>query len=76
MQVYFHCSNTEGILISRSGVAVSDLTEALDHADQIIRSMVMAPNNEDWRNWVLHVSGIDGEEFFELPFTSMLGKPH
>ena len=76
MEVYFHCSNTEGMLISRAGVAVSDLTEAREHATQIMQSMIMTPNDEDWRNWVLYVSGVDGEEFFELPFTSMLGRPH
>ena len=28
VQVYFHCSNTEGTLIDRSGTAVASLTEA------------------------------------------------
>jgi hypothetical protein len=76
VQVYFHCSNTEGFLVDRYGAAVSSLTEARDCADQIMRSMIMVPGSEDWRDWVLHVSDGDGEEIFELPFTSMLGKPH
>ena len=76
VQVYFHCSNTEGFLVDRHGAAVSNLTEACDRAAQIMRSMIMAPGAEDWREWVLHVSDDDGEEIFDLPFTSMLGKPH
>jgi len=73
MQVYFHCANSEGILISRAGVDVSNLSEARDHAAQIMQSMIMTPNDEDWRNWVLYVS-VDGEDMFELPFTSMIGR--
>ena len=76
VQVYFHCSNTEGPLIDRSGAAVSNLTEARDHAAQIMRSMIQTPSSEDWRDWVIHVSDDDGEEIFDLPFTAMLGKPH
>jgi hypothetical protein len=76
VQVYFHCSNTDGMLIDRDGAAVSNLIEARDRADQIMRSMIMAPGAEDWRDWVLHVSDDNGEELFELPFTSVLGKPH
>lgn len=75
-QVYFHCSNTEGTLIDRSGAAVSNLTEARDHAAQIMRSMILTPSSEDWRDWVIHVSDDDGEEIFDLPFTAILGKPH
>ncbi|KYK47454.1 MULTISPECIES: hypothetical protein [Bradyrhizobium] len=76
VQVYFHCSNTEGTLIDRSGAAVSNLTEARDHAAQIMRSMILTPSSEDWRDWVIHVSDDDGEEIFDLPFTAILGKPH
>ncbi|MBJ7404508.1 MAG: hypothetical protein JHD07_14925 [Bradyrhizobium sp.] len=76
VQVFFHCSNTEGTLIDRAGAAVSNLTEARDRAAQIMQSMILTPSNEDWRDWVIHVSGDDGEEIFDLPFTAMLGKPH
>ncbi|HXH45529.1 MAG TPA: hypothetical protein VNK51_17005 [Bradyrhizobium sp.] len=76
VQVFFHCSSTEGTLIDRSGAAVSNLTEARDRAAQIMQSMILTPSNEDWRDWVIHVSGDDGEEIFDLPFTAMLGKPH
>jgi hypothetical protein len=76
VQVFFHCSNTEGILVDRHGAAVSNLTEARERASQIMRSMIMVPSDEDWREWVLHMSDNDGEEIFDLPFTAMLGKPH
>jgi hypothetical protein len=76
VQVFFHCSNTEGILVDRHGAAVSNLTEARERASQIMRSMIMVPSDEDWREWVLHLSDDDGEEIFDLPFTAMLGKPH
>ena len=76
VQVFFHCSNTEGILVDRHGAAVSNLTEARERAAQIMRSMIMMPGAEDWREWVLHVSDDDGEEIFDLPFTALLGKPH
>ena len=55
---------------------MSNLTEARERAAQIMRSMIMVPGAEDWRDWVLHVSDDDGEEIFDLPFTAMLGKPH
>jgi hypothetical protein len=42
----------------------------------VVRSLIMAPGPEDWRGWVLHVSDDDGEEIFDLPFASVLGKPH
>lgn len=76
VQVYFHCSNTDGTLIDRNGAAVASLTEARDRAAQIMHSMIQTPGAEDWRNWVIHVSGSDGEDLFDLPFTAMLGKPH
>jgi len=76
VQMYFHCSNTEGTLIDRYGTAVANLTEARDRAAQIMRTMILTPGAEDWRDWVIHVSGDDGEEIFDLPFAAMLGKPH
>jgi hypothetical protein len=42
----------------------------------VVRSLLMAPSAEDWRDWVLHVSDDIGEEIFCLPFASLLGKPH
>ncbi|MGZ5874862.1 MAG: DUF6894 family protein [Bradyrhizobium sp.] len=75
-QVFFHCSNTQGVWVDRRGAAVLDLAEARDHAALIVRSLIETPGAEDWRDWVLHVSDGIGEEIFSVPFTSMLGKPH
>jgi uncharacterized protein DUF6894 len=73
-QLYFHCSNTEHALIDRRGAGVADLIEAKDHATSVVRAMISAPNLQDWRGWMLHVSDDLGDEIFVLPFDSMLGK--
>ena len=75
-QVYFHCTNTEGVLIDRCGAAVDDLAEMRDHATLVVRSLIMTPSVEDWRSWVLHVNDAKGEEIFVLPFASLIGKLH
>jgi hypothetical protein len=75
-QVYFHCSNTQGVLIDQRGAAIGDLAEARDHAALVVRSLIMAPGPEDWRGWMLHVSDDTGEEIFVMPFASEIGNPH
>ncbi len=75
-QVFFHCSNTEGVWFDRRGAAVGNLIEAHEQAALVVRSLLMAPSAEDWRDWVLHVSDELGEEIFAMPFSSVLGKPH
>lgn len=75
-QVYFHCSNTDGALIDRSGATVGDLAEACDHATLVVQSLIMAPSLEDWRSWMLHITDDAGDEIFILPFASLIGKPH
>lgn len=75
-QVYFHCSNSERVLIDRRGAAVGDLVEAHDHATRMMRSLVTAMSPEDWRDWTMHVSDDFDEEIFVVPFASVLGKPH
>jgi hypothetical protein len=74
--VYFHCSDDEHVFIARRGVAIDSLTEAWQHADRMVRSLVMTPSTEDWREWVLHVTDELGEEIFALPFASVLGRLH
>jgi hypothetical protein len=76
VQVYFHCSNPQGVLIDQAGAAVGDMTDARDHAACVVRSLIMAANAEDWRDWMLHVSDDLGEEIFVVPFASLLGKLH
>ncbi|MBR0823228.1 hypothetical protein ACVWZ4_004457 [Bradyrhizobium sp. USDA 4472] len=75
-QVYFHCSNTKGVLMDRRGTFVSDLIEACEEATRRVRSLVAAANLEDWRQWALHVSDEAGDEIFVLPFAFVLGHPH
>ena len=75
-EAYLHYSNARGVIVDRRGAAVSDLTEACDFAEGVVRSLVMTPNTEDWRSWVLHVSDNRGDESFVVPFASVLGKPH
>jgi hypothetical protein len=75
-QIYFHYSNPEGVSIDRGSAAVGGLTEAHERAALVIRSLVMAPTAEDWRDWVLHVSDDLGERIFDVPFASLLGRPH
>jgi hypothetical protein len=55
---------------------VDDLAEAREHAVCLARSLIMTPSTEDWRGWVLHITDDDGEEIFEVPFATLLGKPH
>ncbi len=75
-QVYFHCTNTEGVRIDRTRHRHHDLAEARNHAALMVRSLLMEPGTEDWRDWVLQVSDDIGEEIFCLPFTSLLGRSH
>jgi hypothetical protein len=75
-QVWFHCSNAIGVSVDRCGSPVADLAEAREHAAVVVRSLINMATLVDWRGWVLHVSNRDGEEIFNVPFASLLGKPH
>ena len=75
-QVYFHCSNTRGVLMDRRGTSVTSLAEACEAATCMMRSLVATVSLEDWRDWVVHVSDESGEEIVILSFASVLGKPH
>ena len=75
-QVYFHCSSTDGVVIDQTGAAVANLAEACEQAANVVRTLIMAPSDEDWRGWILHVSDELGGEILDLPFASLLGKPH
>ena len=73
-QVYFHCSSAQGVFLDPRGADIQDLTDAREHAAQVVGAMIATPCNEDWRHWVLHVSDEGGEELFAVPFASMLGR--
>jgi hypothetical protein len=75
-QLFFYCSNDDGVWIDRRLAPVNDLTEAMEQAAGVVRSLVMAPSGEDWRSWTLHASDDFGDEVFAVPFTSVLGKSH
>jgi hypothetical protein len=64
------------VWFDRRGAAIGNLAEAKDHAALVVRSLLMTPSTEDWRDWVLHASDDIGEEIFCVPFASLLGKPH
>jgi len=75
-QVYFHCSTTEHVMVGRRHTTVADLAEACEHANRYVQTLLMTPNEEDWRGWILHATDEVGEELFIVPFASMLGKLH
>jgi uncharacterized protein DUF6894 len=75
-EVYFHCSDANHDLIDRRGATVQDFSEVRARAEGLVRSMLMQPNNEDWRDWELRVTDGLGCEIFNLPFAAVLGKLH
>ncbi|MCA6107288.1 DUF6894 family protein [Bradyrhizobium cenepequi] len=74
-ELYFHCSDTKHVLIDECGHTM-DLAEARQHAEGLVRALIMTPSEEDWRLWILHVADDLGNEIFALPFASVLGKLH
>src|SRR6516164_7864683 len=50
-QIYFHCSNTQAVLMDRRGTSVSDLIEACEEATSRVRSLIASASLEDWRDW-------------------------
>ena len=74
--LFFHCSNDDGVWIDRRLSTSSNLTEAMQQATSVVRSLLMSANHEDWRGWTLHASDDFGEEVFAMPFASVLGKSH
>jgi hypothetical protein len=46
------------------------------YAELFVRSLLMTPGLEDWRGWTLHVRDELGTPILDLPFASLLGKPH
>ena len=75
-QLFFCCSNDDGVWIDRRIAPAGNLSEAMEQAAVVVRSLVMAPSQEDWRGWTLHASDDFGEEIFAMPFASVLGKLH
>ena len=72
-QVFFHCSNPDGVLLDQRGATVADLVEACDHATSLMRTLIASPSPDDWREWTVHVSDEAGDEILAIPFSSQLG---
>ncbi len=75
-QVYLHCSDSIGRLLDRRVADVDNLLEAHNCAEAVARSLIAGPDLQDWRNCRLRVWDDLGEEMFEMPFSSVVGKPH
>ena len=75
-QLYFHYSNSHGVMVDHRGAAVANLAEARDHAARAVHALITAFSPEDWREWTLHVSDDLDDEIFVVPFASVLGKPN
>src|SRR5882724_11460068 len=46
-QLYFHCSNSQDVLVDQRGTAIRVLAEARDHAACVVRSLITARGPED-----------------------------
>ena len=75
-EVFFNCASPGHLLMDRRGIAVDDFADAVAHADGFVRSLLMKPSTEDWRDWELHVTDESGAELFKLPFAAVIGKLH
>ncbi|HEY6578266.1 MAG TPA: hypothetical protein VIY09_03010 [Rhizomicrobium sp.] len=75
-QLFFYCSNDDGVWLDRRVPPANNLTDAMAQATSVVRSLVMSPSGEDWRGWTLHASDDFGDEVFAMPFASVLGKSH
>ncbi len=75
-QLFFDCTSTTGVLLDRRGRRVEDLVEAREHAARLVLGLIATPSGEDWREWVMHVSDEEGEEVFDVPFSSLIGQLH
>jgi uncharacterized protein DUF6894 len=50
-EVNFQYSNARGVLIDRNRTDLDDMAEAREHAEGLVRSLIMRPSTEDWRGW-------------------------
>ncbi|HZP76473.1 MAG TPA: hypothetical protein VFB45_10055 [Pseudolabrys sp.] len=75
-QVFFHYSTESEFVVDAQGIHVEGLRDAREQASRAINALIAEPNQEDWRNWTVHVTDELGEEIFNMPFTSVLGEPN
>ncbi len=74
--VYFNCCNDRTVLLDQRGTDVDDLIEASAYAARTVQSLLVTASDEDWREWILHVSDELGTEVLEMPFSFIIGKSH
>jgi len=75
-QIFFHCANDDGVWIDRRLMTSRNLTDAVEQATSVVRSLVMSSSGEDWRGWTLYASDDIGSEVFAMPFATVLGPAH
>jgi len=75
-QIYFHYSGAEGMQIDRHGSDTDDPLQACEDALRTVQMLIATATLEDWRHWVLHISDEEGARLFDIPFSTLLGKPH
>jgi Domain of unknown function (DUF6894) len=75
-RAYFHCSNSELVLLDQQGSDVEDLVEAHERAKQIVQQFVSSRTPDDWRAWTMHVIDENGDDIFLMPFAYVLGRAH
>ena len=66
-QLYFHCSNSQTMLVDQRGTTVRDLIEARDHAASVVWSLAMLRGPQDWRDWSCMSATISTKRFLPCP---------
>jgi hypothetical protein len=72
----FRSSPVQGHVIDGRVADVDDLIEAREYANRVACSLIATPNLRGWRSCCISVSDDLGEEIFEIPFTSIIGRLH
>jgi uncharacterized protein DUF6894 len=75
-QLYFHCSSPERVVPDRAGSEVEDLVEAHAQAIGFVQRIIGLACPDDWRTWKLQVLDEEGDQVFEVPFASVIGRLH
>ena len=75
--LYFHCTNSDDVLVDHTGTEMLDLADARDHALTLARSIVAAAYGiHDFSDWCVYVGDEENEEVLTIPFTSALPTVH
>ncbi len=75
-QLYFHCSSPQEVMLDPCGSEHDDLVEAHGRAIALVQRIIGAPGPDDWRAWTMVVLDENDEALFEVPFRSIIGRPH